>query len=154
DRECAIGWPKTAWRDSDMAAPCVGGSGRGGGATASTPRGHGECTPWSRGVLATNRAGRPRVRRWAPGATGPRMPPVELAGAASAASPCFSGAVAKKLADEAAPTRGRGRLAFAQPARGVEGEVGQHAVGAGALEAQQRFQRALAFVQPAVGESR
>src|SRR3546814_7775977 len=44
------------------------------------------------------------------------------------------------------------RGVFAQPASRVQREVGQHAVGAGALEAQQRFQRALALVEPAVGE--
>src|SRR3546814_11218966 len=42
------------------------------------------------------------------------------------------------------------RGVFAQPASRVQREVGQHAVGAGALEAPQRFQRALATVEPAV----
>jgi hypothetical protein len=41
--------------------------------------------------------------------------------------------------------------ALAQLARGVEREVGQHAVGAGALEGQQRFHHHQVVVQPAVG---
>src|SRR5690606_40381780 len=48
------------------------------------------------------------------------------------------------------PTMGRA-LRVPHPACRVEREVGENAVGAGALERGQRFQRAGALVEPAVG---
>ena len=54
-------------------------------------------------------------------------------------------------ASRARPGPERGSARAREQARGFDGEIGQDAVGAGALERQQRFHHDLVVVQPAIG---
>src|SRR3546814_8422019 len=44
-----------------------------------------------------------------------------------------------------------GSVVFSQPTGGIQCKVGEHTIGAGTLERQQRFQRTAALVEPAIG---
>ena len=61
----------------------------------------------------------------------------------------LAGIAARRRRAEGRPESGSARTR--EQARGLDGEVGQDAVGAGTLERQQRFHHDLVMVQPAIG---